>query len=323
LAGLALVAGLTLIGSPEPAGANYRYHRAGAFLDYAKRPSLLKDFSPFAKFRIGPPGQGIYEVYPDGRTYFDPIDSAAYGLWHLTRYVEAPRRAHLRQAERAARWLRNRQNPLTGAYEVPYSYDAGGRTDGSNHLVLSAPWYGANVQGYALSLFSRLYRITHRRAYLRQALLALGPLSKPFGQSGVQAPFLDTGETFFEGYATLKVPVHTLSHHVHALLGLYDVSDLSPRARGLFEAAMRTLVVALPYYDLPAQGRTATWLAHLTDPPRPVFPLAGNHQEVLLAFLRALASVRPSPALRQYLRRWNAQLGAICRAPAEGCFFRH
>jgi hypothetical protein len=86
---------------------------------------------------------------------------------------------------------------------------------------------------------------------------------------------------------------------------------------------MRTLIVAAPYYDLPAQGRTAAWLGHLTDPPRPVFPLAGNFQETLVSFLRALRSVRPSPTLARYLGAWTAQLRAICRVEAEGCFFRH
>lgn len=320
---LLLALGAQVGGLHGKAQAKYRYDRAGASLDYAMRPSLLKDFSPLARFRIGPDGQGIYEVYPDGRTYFDPIDSAVYGLWNFTRYVTKGDQGHLRQAERAARWLRNRQDSVTGAYEVPYAFDVGARSDGTHDLILSPPWYGANVQGFGLMLLSRLYRTTHRRAYLRQAKLALRPLSKPMGQGGVQAPFLDTGDVFFEGYATLPVPVDTLAHHVDATLGLYDMSDLSPLARRLFSKAMWTLEVALPYYDRPAEGRTAAWLAHVTDPPRPLATLNGYFQETLVAVLRALDSVHPDPRVRRYYLAWNSQLAQICVSPDEGCFFRH
>lgn len=303
------------------ASADHRYHSDGAYLNYAQRPSPANGFgAPFdARYEIAKGGRGLAEVI-NGETYFASVNDALYGLWYFTRYVESGRRTDLRQAERAARWLRRKQDPATGIYPTEYRYDLGGREDGSDHLVLEPGWYGSNAQGIPLSLLSRLYRATGDRVYLREARLALRPLALPKGAGGVQAPFLDTERVFFEGYATLGVPVHTLSHHVQTLVGLYDFSALSDSAARLFRKGMATLRVALPHYDLPADRRTLAWLAGITDPPRPQELLIGYYQEAMVVQLRALDSVSPDSVVRHYEAAWRAQLPEICVSEIEGCY---
>ena len=307
---------------PGSSLADYRYHRAGAYLNYAQRPSPANGFgAPFdAHYEIAPEGRGLAEII-DGTSYYASVNDALYGLWFFTSYVRTGLQSDLLQAERAARWLRHKQDPATGIYPTEYRYDLGGREDGSDHLILEPGWYGANAQGIPLSLLARLYRVTGRRIYLREARLALNPLLKPKTSGGVQAPFFNTGTTFFEGYATLDVAVHTLSHHVQTLVGLYDFADFSRPAARLFEKGMATLHAALPYYDLPEQGRTLAWLANLTDPPRPQELLIGYYQEAMVVQLRALDSVSPDPVVRRYEKAWRAQLPAICSVETEGCFF--
>lgn len=317
---LGMVVAVFLVVAPVTSG--YQYRPGGAYLDYGKRPSLMNGFAaPFATYEIDPNGGGIIEVWADGQRYTAAVTDAVYGLWHFTHYVRTGSRASLRQAKRAAVWLKRKQDPRTGIYPVTYSFDLGPRDDGTGDLYLQAPWFGANNQALPISLLSRLYRATENEKYLRQAELALRPLAKPYGAGGVQAPFFDTGHVFFEGYATLPVPVHTLSHLVQTLIGLYDMRDLSPLAARLFKTGIATLPIALPYYDLPDQGRTAAWLAHLTDPPRQVSTLRGFYQEFMVAELRALDSISPNPVIRQHQLAWRTQLPAICANPAEGCAF--
>jgi len=316
-----LLALLALLALAPAAAAEYRYDRAGAYLDYAKRPSLMNGFAAgFAHYEIDDQ-EGVVEIWKDGSRYTASVHDAVYGLWHLSRYYETGRKAHLRRAEDAAGWLARKQDPETGIYWVGYPYDLDGAETDASYVELTPPWFGSNVQGLPISLLTRLYRETGDRAYLRQARKALEPLRATKAHGGVQTEFLDTGRTFFEGYATLPIRFHTLSHHVQTLVALHDMADLSPAAARLFERGMRTLHLALPLYDLPEQGRTATWLLHLTDPPRSVAVLNGFFQEFMVAELRALDSVHPDPVVRRYERRWDEQLAKICADAAEGCFF--
>ncbi len=314
---LAVVWGLA-VAAPTGA-APYRYERDGVWLDLDSRPSLLEGWHDSMRVRIGRDGRGLQQ-FRRGRWVHSIDDNAIEGLWSHAQWVRTGDRRHLRRAERLAGWLVRGQRTRSGLYPLYWSYNV---TEGlGSPLWLRPGWYGANVQGEALSLLTRLYRATHERRYLRQARRALRPFLKPTRHGGVVSKFLDTDLPFYEGYASLPVRVHTLAHMLYAMIGLYDMSDLSPAARRLFRGGLVTVDRALPYYD-DGQGRTLVWLLHLTDPPRRVTAQSGYFQEALVAQVRALASVRPSTILRTYRDAWASELAEICVNPAEQCAFPH
>ena len=301
------------------AAAQYRYERDGVWLDLDRRPSLLEGWNDSMRVRVGRDGRGLQQ-FSRGRWVHSIDDNAIEGLWSHARWVRTGHRRHLRRAERLAGWLARGQRERTGLYPLYWSYNVGeglGRP-----LWLRPGWYGANVQGEAVSLLTRLYRATGKRRYLRQARLALRSFRRPVGRGGVVSTFLDTGLPFYEGYATLPVRMHTLAHMLYAMIGLYDMSDLSPAADRLFRHGLATVDRALPYYD-DGQGRAVGWLLHLTDPPRPAGAVSGYFQEALVSQVRALASINPSRPLQQYRDRWAGKLAEICVNPVEQCAFPH
>lgn len=312
---LAVVCGLALA---TPAGAApYRYERDGVWLDLDRRPSLLEGWTDSMRVRVGRDGRGLQQ-FTRGRWVHSIDDNAIEGLWAHAQWVRTGERRHLRRAERLAGWLARGQRERSGRYPLYWSYDV---TQGlGSPLWLRPGWYGANVQGEALSLLTRLYRATGERRYLRQARRALRPFLKSKRRGGVVSRFLDTGLPFYEGYASLPVRVHTLAHMLYAMIGLYDMSDFSPAARRLFRRGLATVDRALPYYD-DGQGRTLVWLLHLTDPPLPAVVQSGYFQEALVSQVRALASVHPSPTLRTYRDAWAGKLAEICVDPAEQCAY--
>lgn len=293
------------------------YRSAGAYLDYAARPKPLNWPSAGRSERFVDPQRGIRVVTRGlGIDTYSAVEDAVYGLWHFSQWTRSRDPRFLREARRAAGWLSRKQG-RDGTFRYNFEYSLGGDPP----LVLRPGWYGAISQGLAASLWSRLYRVDHRRDYIRRARLSLRPFTKPAGRGGTASTFLDTDLPWFEGYATLPSKVHTLGHFLPALVGLYDMSDMSPTARSLFERSIRTLPRALPYFDTGA--RTTPWLAHLTAPVRPVETTAGTFQEQFVAELHALDSVRPNASLRAYRDRWERQLRVICRDPAELCQLPH
>jgi hypothetical protein len=318
-----LAACLTLLGVlalATPAGAaEYRYKRAGVWLDVADRPSVVEGWTDTTHIRLRKDGRGLEELVR-GRWVYAIDDNMFAGLWEHAQWRKTGKRRHLRRAERYAGYLAKGQEARTGLYRLEHSYNI---TEGLGRpLWLRPGWYGANAQGEAISLLTRLYRATGKRTYLRQARLALRPFLKRTSKGGVVSEFLDTGLPFYEGYASLPVRVHTIAHMLYAMIGLYDMSDLSPRAARLYRRGMRTVERALPVYD-GGQGRALLWLVHLTDPPRPVSSQSGYSQEGLVSQVRALASVHPSPVLRTYTDQWERELTAICVNPLEKCQFPH
>lgn len=306
---------------PHPrTGGGYRYDRAGTFLDYARRPNTLR-WPAFGGTVRSIDSQGILLTLGTGEQVRSAVEDAVYGLVEWSKYEAKGGRRHLVRAKRAAEWLAAMQDPL-GLFHYDLEYNLG---DAERPLVLHR-WYGALAQALTASLGSRLYRNTGRRFYLNLALRAIEPFSRMMNDNGVQSRFLGTDAVFFEGYGTLPVPVHTLDHFLYSLIGLYDVADFSPTARALFQRGLKTVPTALPYYDIVVDGqpRTTSWLAQLTDPPRPAYALLGFLQEQEVAILRALSSLRPGQkVIHRYYLRYAREMKGICASPAEACQFSY
>ena len=298
----AAIAVLGLCSAAGAADARYRYQPTKDYLGLATRPPLekapLAQGGPFYK----DPQSGVYSIAADGsgRTYSAASD-AWYGLWHYTRWSRLHKGRDLKIAKLAARWITAKQDP-DGWFHVPTSY-----TIQVEHPIrLEQGWTSSLTQGMVASLFTRLFWATHNRDYLAVAERSLAPLALPIAQGGALVGFLDTNLPWYESYASVKdIRFFTLTHFVHTLVGLYDLSGYSPQAKSLFAAGRQTLDYALPYYDL--GNRNVIWLLHLTRPDlqsQPV-PTSGWSTEVMLPPLKALQSVSPSAQLALYIRKWE------------------
>ena len=294
-----------------------QYDRAGPFLDYNRRPNSLRWPTLGQTVRTIDPRRGIHITTPSlDLDLYSGVEDAVYGLWHFTQFVARGNSANLVEAERAAGWLAKLQSD-DGLFRYDFSYNVGGERP----LVLEPGWYGVSTQALSMSLWSRLYRATGKEKYLRRARLSLRPLTSDIFHGGVASTFLDTGMLFFEGYATLGLPVHTNSHYLQAVIALYDMRDLSKTAGKLYREAVRTVTVAVPFFDL--GERMNSWLAQITDPPREPQPILGGFQEQIVSELQALSSAAPDATISEYASKWDAQLIAICADPGELCQYPH
>jgi len=224
----------------------------------------------------------------------NPVTTAQYGLANWTLWVLHHERDRLRRARRAADWLVATQRK-TGQWLYRFAYRSPGTT-----MELPVPWASALAQGQAISLLRRLYFHTHRRQYLRAARRALAPLGRSVARGGLLR--WRRGEIVFEEYPTERRSL-PLNGHLQTLIGLYDLSDLSPTARRWFRRGVRSAAGILPDYDA-GGGRSLYSLVNLSGFP-PFLADDGYHSEHVEE-LRLLNRLSPHRAFRRYIARWSS-----------------
>lgn len=115
---------------------------------------------------------------------------------------------------------------------------------------LLPPYASAMVQGEAISVLVRGYKITGNMVYLDCSEKALQPYTKIVSDGGVLDYFYDM--PFYEEYPT-NTPSLVLNGFMFSLFGLYDFSleDHSGNelAKRLFNQGAETLIKVLPLYD--------------------------------------------------------------------------
>jgi hypothetical protein len=222
----------------------------------------------------------------------NPVTSAQYGLasWSLwKRYGDRPR---LRAALRVANWLLKTQR-RSGKWVYRFDYASPGTT-----MALEAPWGSALAQGQGISLLRRAYHRTGRRRYLRAARRALRPLRREVADGGllVRRP----EGIMFEEYPSER-PSLPLNGHVQTLIGLYDLADVSPRARRMLDRGAATLVRVLPQYDA-GGGWSLYNLVHQAGFAR--VPAQPGYHAAHVNLLRLLDGLWPHHAFREWADRW-------------------
>ena len=100
--------------------------------------------------------EGVRMVSRDGQLWNHVSAQARYGLDNVNAYRATGDPAYLTRAEAQAQRLIDRHLDVDGAWFHPYDWvwDA-----------MVPPWYSALGQGYALSLFTRLYELTGDATY--------------------------------------------------------------------------------------------------------------------------------------------------------------
>jgi len=188
---------------------------------------------------------GVRMVMVGGEEYNHVSAQARYGLDNVNAYRATGDAAYLTRAEVQAQRLIERAVATGGAWFHPYDFDWG---------AMRPPWYSALGQGYALSLFSRLYELTGDEAYEQAAqstfasYLDPGPAATPWvaqvdpdGYLWLQEYPGSANEGVFNGFMV-------------AALGIYDFYRVTgdPDALALFRGAATTVGAYAASYRRPA-----------------------------------------------------------------------
>jgi hypothetical protein len=212
--------------------------------------------------RLVPPANsdpdGIPYKVVNGRNYYSPGNIAADGLRFVDSYLQTGNPAYLDRARVRAEKLREIGTVRDGALFVPYRFDY-------PNEGLKAPWVSGYSQGFALSLFVRLHRVTRERQYLDDARAVfrsfrqLGPGSRPW------VSYVVRGELWLEEYPSSR-PSHVLNGFCFAVFGLYDYERLTrdPAATQLLEGALSTVRHNAVRYRVPG-GISLYDLVHRTQ----------------------------------------------------------
>lgn len=193
-----------------------------------------------------------------GRNYYHPGNIASSGLSFVDAYVRTGDPAYLQRAVVRARKLVEIAIPRDGALFFPYRFDYPNER-------LKAPWFSAYSQGFALSLFVRLYRVTGTWEYLDQARAValsfrrLGAGTRPW------VAYAPAGYLWLEEYPSSR-PTHVLNGFNFAAFGLYEYERLTrdPVAGQLLSGAVTTMRRYAATYRVPG-GISFYDLVHRTQ----------------------------------------------------------
>ena len=214
------------------------------------------------KIAPGSDSNGIVFKVINGRRVYSPGNLASDGIRYLDGYVRTGDPAYLDRAVVRARKLSSMSRLSGGARYFPYMFDYANES-------LKAPWYSAYSQGFALSLFVRLYRVTGVQVWADRAretamsFRRLGRVTKPW------VAYVVDRRLWLEEYPS-ATPSHVLNGFNFALFGLYDYERLTrdPAAHDLLRGALRTMrsfgeAYRVPggigYYDLVHRTRHAKY----------------------------------------------------------------
>jgi hypothetical protein len=231
------------------------------------------------KLAAGADSDGIVYKVVDGRRVYSPGNLANDGIRYVDGYVRTGDPAYLDRAVVRAKKLISLSRLSGGARYFPYMYDYA-------REKLKAPWYSAYSQGFALSLFVRLYRVTGLQAWAERAretamsFRRLGRVTRPW------VAYVVNRRLWLEEYPS-ATPTHVLNGFNFALFGLYDYERLTrdAAARDLLRGALRTIRSfgttfrvpgGISYYDLVHRTRHAHYHLIHTWQLRALAAISGN-----------------------------------------------
>ncbi|HEY4053589.1 MAG TPA: D-glucuronyl C5-epimerase family protein [Terriglobales bacterium] len=192
-------------------------------------------------------GNGIPQLNYRGAIglQYNPIAIAQWGLGNFNLFCRNDNAAAHNNFIKASDWLCENLSPNKNGVAV-WSHNF----DWEYRSTLRAPWYSGLAQGQGISLLVRAYTATNDDRYLECAERAFKSFLTRTDRGGVT--FTDTdGNFWFEEYL-VSPPTHILNGFIWAAWGVHDyfLATGSLQAKSLFEAAVKTLIANLTYYDL-------------------------------------------------------------------------
>jgi cell division protein FtsL len=227
---------------------------------------------------------------------YNPSKIAVYGLAQFGNYSDSGEKEYLEGARAQADWLIENMAPDSGLFVDSLSVVVSGTND-----ILEAPWCSASFQGYACSLFARMYAQTDDQKYREAAILSTKPLEQDLSENGLVRDFY--GHPFFEEYPT-KTLTFGLVGHMVAMVGLYDVWQLcdDSNARIWYEKGVATLEYALPFFD--SKGLSLSHLGHLfKEQTAPALVSTSNHKSAI-SYLEIINQQENSKRISYYIAQW-------------------
>jgi hypothetical protein len=209
--------------------------------------------------------QGVRMFYRDGKLYDHPVAQAQYGIALLESYRLTGNQTYLDRARQQAQRLWDRRVVRSNAwfYPYPFSFQLHGTYD-----VYNPPWYSMMAQGQALSLLTRLYKVTGATAWGTAADATFASYLLPPVAGQPWGVWVVDNHLWLEEYPHPKLIKgdRTYNGHTFAAYGLYDywVQTKNADAELLLQGAMTTT------RDIAAAIRTVNWrskycLAHSVD----------------------------------------------------------
>lgn len=241
--------------------------------------------------RPGTDQEGIEFKQVGNTYYYSPGQIAASGVRYVDAYVRTGNPAYLDRAVVRARKLLELGRRSGEALVFPYGF--AWPTEG-----LAAGWVSGYSQGFALSLFVRLYRVTGDWTWMEsaQAIFQSFRLLGPKRSSWVA--YAPNRYLWLEQYPA-RTPTHVLNGHLYALFGLYDYERLTrdPAATQMLRGAIATVRRFGPSYRVP--GEISLYdLVHRTQ--------HGHYHRIVIDQLEELTTMTGDP--------WFAELAATFRA---------
>lgn len=169
--------------------------------------------------------------------------------------------------------------------------------------ILEEGWISSLAQGQALSLLSRVYKLTNEKRYLESAEKALIPFTKRVEDGGV-VRYWEEKYIFFEEYPT-KRPSYVLNGFVFALIGLYDMHQNTGNvlARQLYENGEETLHHMAPMYDL---GTTTNYdLVHFSNVSASPNASKANYHDLHVKLIKYMFEITEDPFYEIIFNRWQ------------------
>lgn len=178
-----------------------------------------------------------------GKLNYHPVHLAQRALSLLDVYNTTRADKSLDTAQKIAKKLFHLSMEFKSADFFPYTFDF--PLHGYKEETMFSPWYSAMAQGQILSLFVRLYEITHDNFYLEVS----GKIFNSFNLSHYNVdgmPWVtcvdENGYLWLEEYPRLQ-PAYTLNGMIFALFGVYDYYRITknPMAENTLRGAILTI----------------------------------------------------------------------------------
>jgi D-glucuronyl C5-epimerase-like protein len=150
------------------------YHEAALPLPYDPAGEYLY-FRSLSRPRRRPlhtDPEGIVMFRREGRWVHNPATTAAQGLLELSHWSVHETEEDLADAIHIGQWLCGTQDAVSGKWAYEFDYRLAGFKKG-----LQAPWPSALAQGHAISLLTRLYRVTGDNGYLTASRCSASTIS--------------------------------------------------------------------------------------------------------------------------------------------------
>jgi heparosan-N-sulfate-glucuronate 5-epimerase len=230
---------------------------------------------------------------------YNPIAIAQYGLGNYNLF------SRTRDMERRRKWLAvadwlvtHLEQNRAGFWVWNHHFDWEYRTR------LKSPWYSGLAQGQGISLLVRAHRETGDIKYLDAAHRAFTTFLEDVDRGGVVYQDKE-GHSWFEEYL-VSPPTHILNGFIWASWGVYDyfLATGDPRAKDLFERAVRTLAANLHYYDVgfwSLYEQSGTWLKMLASP---------FYHRLHIVQLEVLYRLSGKEIFNRYAAQWDSYCGS-------------